>query len=201
MGGQLAKLKTDITGCNDTKCRDTIKERIKGKYKANTSKLHDNFKLNNDVKTLKNEITNKNSMLTRAITEHGAAQSKMKAVIYDTKSNKDKLKFFYLISVLHIIILIMILLGYINSHYPRYKVFNNSIVTITVLVIYFIMLATIIINNRNNSNRSKFNYDEHNIPFESDGSCSVNPTAQNEGEQNEDAANKEDVAEFIEKDA
>jgi hypothetical protein len=197
------KLKNDITTCNDddTTCRDDIKKLITGTYKANTSKLHDNFKLKNEVETLKNEITNKKSMLTRAITEHGAAQSKMKAIIYDTKGNKDKLKFFYLISVLHIIILIMILLGYINSHFPRYKVFNNSIVTITVLVIYFIMLATILINNRNNSHRSKFNYEEHNIKFEPSGTCSVKPTAQNEDEQNEETDNKEAVAEFIEEDA
>jgi hypothetical protein len=192
-------LKNNINACNgdDDDCRNNIKTEIQGKYNNNTSRLHDNFKLNNDVATLKNEINNKTRMLTQVITEHGAAQSKMKAVIYDTKGNSDKLKFFYLISVLHIIILIMVLLGYINSQFPRYKVFNNSIVTITVFVIYFIMLAIILINYRNNSNRSKFNYEEHNIPFESSGTCSVKPTAQNGDEQNEETDNKEAVADFI----
>ena len=192
------QLKQNIVDCDDnSECRDTIKAALKTTYDINTSKLHDNFKLNNDVTTLKNEIDNKTHMLTQAITEHGAAQSKMKAVIYDTKGNSDKLKFFYLISVLHIIILIMVLLGYINSQVPRYKVFNNSIVTITVVVIYFIMLATILINNRNNSNRSKFTYEEHNIPFESSGTCSVKPTAQNEDEQNAETENNAALADFI----
>jgi hypothetical protein len=177
MGDKLNTFKKQITECNnEIECRTAIKTELQERYNNNTSELHDNFKLNNEVETLKNEITNKTRMLTEAQTEHGVAQTKMKAVIYDTKGNEDKLKFFYLISVLHIIILIMILLGYINSQVPRYKVFNNSIVTITVFVIYFIMLATLIINNRNNSNRSKFNYDEHGIPFESSGSCSVKPT-------------------------
>ena len=94
----------------------------------------------------------------------------------------------------------MVLLGYINSQFPRYKVFNNSIVTITVFVIYFIMLATLLINYRNNSNRSKFNYEEHNIPFESSGTCSVKPTVQNDDEQNEETANTAALTEFIEDD-
>jgi len=156
MGDKLNTFKKQITDCedDDNECRTEIKTELQARYNNNTSELHDNFKLNNEVETLKNEITNKTRMLTEAKTEHGVAQTKMKAVIYDTKGNEDKLKFFYLISVLHIIILIMILLGYINSQVPRYKVFNNS----------------------NNSNRSKFNYDEHGIPFESSGSCSVKPT-------------------------
>ena len=91
----------------------------------------------------------------------------------------------------------MILLGYINSHFPRYKVFNNSIVTITVSIIYFIILATILLNNRNNSNRSKFNYEEHAIKFEPRGTCSVKPTAQNEDEKNEETTNKNAVTKMI----
>jgi hypothetical protein len=169
--------KEEINNCNSRiDCRPKIVDSINKYYNTNTDDLIESYTKINNIDELQLKLKKNKKELIKSIATHGAAQTNMKKVIYNTKTNNDKLNFYNNVSLLHIGPLIFILIGYGNVHFYKFKILNNFIINLVIIILYGIIIGFFIIYKNKNINRNQFTYNEHHIKFNPTGICNVKPT-------------------------
>ena len=150
-----------------------LMEEIIKKYNKNTTekqnmaiKTHD---ISLNIVDLKNKLNEKARLLSELNHREGATISNMKKNIYDTNKFTDNKKIYYLVSGIHLAILLTIIIGFVD-------IINSTIVVIVIVVLYIIIAMLLFTNYNKNSNRNKFNYNEFDIEVQNNGVCSFSPS-------------------------
>ena len=199
MGNTLMIEKQDlINNCNSTTdCRPQILDNISKQYNTNTDDLIESYTKINNIDELTLKIKKNKKELIKSIATHGASQTNMKKVIYNTKNNNDKLSFYNRLSLLHIGPLIFTLIGYANVHFYNFKILNNFIINLIIIILYGIIIGFFIIYKNKNINRNQFTYNEHHIKFNPLGVCNVKPMDNLENNKKEKEQGDKKLNDFI----
>ena len=159
-----------------------IKE-LENIYKKNTEDFISKYGITNKIDTIKNTIKVQKRKLRKAVGTHGAAQEKWKQVIYDNQKFEDKYKFYFILSTLHFLILILLIMGFLN-------LINNFIITLGIFILYLLIIGVFVVKMDINRDRNDFNYNEYNIKYDPTGVCNVKEQDVTEQKETE---NKEDI--------
>jgi hypothetical protein len=152
-------------------------------YKNNTEDFITRYGITNKIKIIENNIKVDKRKLRKSIASHGAAREKWKQVIYDNQKFEDKYKFYFILSTLHFLILILLFMGFLN-------IINNFIITLGIFILYLLIIGVFVVKMDMNKYRNNFNYNEYDIKYDPTGVCNVKEQDVTEQQETE---NKEDI--------
>lgn len=142
-----------------------LMEEILKKYNENTKNKRNTAIKKHDVSLkiidLKKKLDEKIRLISKLDNKEGSLKSKMNKNIYDKNKFTDNKKIYYLVSGIHIAILLTVFIGLLN-------IINSKIVIIVIVILYCIIILLLFTKYNKNINRNKFNYNEFDIESPND---------------------------------
>jgi hypothetical protein len=142
-----------------------LMEEILKKYNQNTKNKRNTAIKKHDVSLkiidLKKKLDEKIRLISILDNKEGSLKSKMNKNIYDKNKFIDNKNIYYIVSGIHIAILLTVFIGLLN-------IINSKIVIIVLIILYCIIILLLFTKYNKNMNRNKFNYNEFDIKLNND---------------------------------